>query len=99
MESELFLVLGFFVYCFCTYVFGNAPTCSQNLVFLGSLSCHVENRILMFLTMAKSFGSSLDHPSKFDGSITNSIANDDSLDGFNKFVASVGWFVTPLTSC
>ena len=43
--------LEFFVAVF-SYV-ENAPTCSRNLVFLRSLSCQVDNKILMFLTKAK----------------------------------------------
>ena len=36
-----------------SWVCGNTPTFSWNLVFQTSLSCHVDSRILMFLMMAK----------------------------------------------
>ena len=77
-----------------------APTCSWNLVFLRSVSCPVDNKIIMYLTMTKILRTSAWLFCTVDGSITNSITNNVSLDNFNKFMASVGWFVTLLTgSC
>ena len=74
-----------------------APTCSQNLVFLRSLSCHVYDKILICLIVAKHVWPPPDRSSKFNGLITNLIANNVSFDDFNWMGAFFRWFFTLLT--
>ena len=99
VESELISVLEF-LFVLLLYV-DYAPTCSWNLVFLRSLSCPVDNRILMYLTMAKILWTSAWLFSTFDGWNTNSIAIFlfiilISLCGFRRMVyhhSSYYWFL------